>query len=65
MANPLKSKDPQISTKRTAQEWCDRGNAILAGQIPMEHGKNAGQFMYREDVRWIVRNGRPSLEPAA
>ncbi len=60
--NRLAKSEAPPRIKRTPQEWCDRGNDILAGRIPMEHGKNAGQFMRRDDVRWVVRNNVPTLE---
>lgn len=39
----------ETPVKRTAHEWCDRGNQLLA-----EMGRN--------DVHWIVRDGRVSIE---
>lgn len=50
--------------KRTAQEWCDYGNAYLRGERPAEHGKQAGTYLYppRREVHWIVRNGHPVIE---
>jgi hypothetical protein len=57
IGNPLKI----VETKRpkmTAQEWCDRGNRILAGIDPMTEGKCAGEYMRRDDVCWFVENGR-------
>jgi len=64
--NPLKKRtEEQAQPKRSAQDWCDRGNALLAGLIPFEHGKQfAGTYQSppRTDVRWVVRNGRPVIE---
>jgi hypothetical protein len=48
------------ATKRTAQDWADRGNRILAGHEPLKDGS----FMYRNDVRWVVRDGRCTIEMA-
>lgn len=39
----------EAPTKRTAQEWCEHGNAYCA-QI----GRN--------DVHWVIRNGKPNIE---
>jgi hypothetical protein len=58
--NPLKveTKKPKLS----AQEWCDRGNRILAGIEPMTKGKFAGEYMHRTDIRWVVVNNHPAIE---
>lgn len=46
-ANPLRNTAQTV--KRTPHEWCDRGNQLLA-----EMGRN--------DVHWIVRDGRVAIE---
>lgn len=58
--NPLKveTRKPKLS----AQEWCDRGNRILAGIEPMTGKNHAGEYMRRDDVRWVVKNGRCVIE---
>jgi hypothetical protein len=44
--------------KLTAQQWCDRGNAILAGTEPT----TKGEFLLpRHDVHWFVENGRATI----
>jgi len=50
--------------KRSAQAWCDHGNAYLRGERPAEHGKLAGTFLSppRHDVHWVVRDGHPVIE---
>jgi hypothetical protein len=62
--NPLKSKADGATAKRSAQDWCDHGNAYLRGQRPAEHGKPGviGTCIERHDVRWVVRNGHPVIE---
>jgi hypothetical protein len=61
-ANPLKVVgDTPRPGQRTAQEWVDRGNAILAGIIPSDSKKFAGQYMFRDDVHWFLENGQPKI----
>jgi hypothetical protein len=61
-ANPLKMTETTPRPgKRTAQEWCDEGNARLAGLIPYTCKKYAGEFHVRDDVYWFVENGRPTI----
>ncbi len=46
------------ATKRTAQEWCDFGNAKLRGEVPtVKHHLDAPRY----DVHWFVQNGRPTI----
>jgi hypothetical protein len=52
-----KSESP---VTRSAQEWAERGNRILSGQEPMK----GDVYMYRNDVRWFVRDGRCAIEMA-
>lgn len=49
---------------RTAQEWCDHGNAYLWGDRAAEQGKLAGTYIDRRrtDVHWIVRDGQVRIE---
>jgi hypothetical protein len=58
MANPLALVEGANPRKRTAQDWADRGNRILTGHEPLKDGS----FMYRNDVRWVVRDGRCTIE---
>jgi hypothetical protein len=60
MTDRLNGETPRQS-KRTAQDWCDRGNAILAGIQPYECKKYAGEFHRRDDVCWFVENGKPTI----
>lgn len=53
MANPLALADKPH--KMTAQDWADRGNRILDGKEPRTKD---GSYMFRDDVRWVVRDGR-------
>lgn len=55
----------EAQPKRTAMEICDEGNERLAGRIPYTCKKYAGQFHRRDDIRWVVRDGQPTLERAA
>ena len=49
--------------KRTAQEWCDIGNARLAGLTPYT-GKKFQGYAARDDIHWFVNsNGVPTLGP--
>lgn len=56
MANPL-AIVPQRPRGRTAQEWCDIGNARLAGREPYSDG----EYRPRSDIYWVVENGRPTI----
>jgi hypothetical protein len=60
------AKSETQQPKRSAQEWCDYGNAYIRGQRPAEHGKPGVIGTYigrpRHDVRWVVRNGHPVIE---
>jgi hypothetical protein len=50
-----KSEAPQ---KLSAQQWCDRGNAVLAGT----EATTKGEYLPpRNDVHWFVENGRPTI----
>lgn len=60
--NPIKQRIPESKPKLSAQEWCDRGNRILAGIEPMTEGKHAGEYMRRTDVHWVLRDGRCVIE---
>jgi hypothetical protein len=63
--NRLAKSETQTRPKMSAQDWADRGNRILDGQEPMTCKKHAGQFMRRDDVRWVVRDGRCVIERIA
>ena len=66
--NPLKKAAEAGSAPRvTPQERCDELNAYLRGERPAEYGDHAGKYLYppRTDVRWIVHNGRPTIESVA
>jgi hypothetical protein len=58
--NRLAKSEAQTRQKMSAQDWADRGNRILAGHEPLKDGS----FMYRNDVRWVVRDGRCAIEMA-
>jgi hypothetical protein len=46
-------------TKRTQQEWIERGNRILWGQEPT----SKGEFLPpRTDLEWVCRNGSYAIE---
>jgi hypothetical protein len=68
MANPLKVVEPR-RVEMSPQDWCDRGNALLAGQIPFEHDSMNGKQKFagtyqsppRHDVHWFLLNGRPTI----
>jgi hypothetical protein len=55
------AKSETRHAKRSAQEICDEGNARLAGILPYTCKKYAGQFHVRDDVRWFIENGRPTI----
>lgn len=58
-ANPLTDRLAKAApVRRTAQEWCDRGNAILAGVEPTTKGEYDPP---RNDVHWFVQDGRPTI----
>lgn len=60
MANPISG---EVRTPRkSAQQICDEGNLRLAGLAPYTCKKYAGQYHRRDDIRWVVRDGRPTLE---
>jgi hypothetical protein len=59
--NPLAGAMKSRGVKRSAQEWRDHGNQMLAGMIPDSNG----DFIRRNDVRWVVRDGQPCIEWAA
>lgn len=61
MANPLALVETPKS-KMTAEDWAERGNRILAGIDPYTCKKYAGEYHRRDDVRWVVRNGRCVIE---
>jgi hypothetical protein len=44
--------------KRSPQEWCDRGNALLAGTEPTTKGEYPKP---RTDVEWKVWDGRVTI----
>lgn len=44
------------------QEVCEQGSLRLAGLAPYTCKKYAGQFHRRDDIRWVIRDGRPTLE---
>ena len=53
--NPLKTVQ---QSHRTASEWCDRGNNLLAGT----EATTKGEFLYpRRDIYWFVENNRPTI----
>jgi hypothetical protein len=56
--NPLLTGKTPL-TKRTTQEWIDRGNRILWGQEPT----SKGDFLPpRLDLEWVCRNGSYAIE---
>jgi hypothetical protein len=59
--NRLAKSDLARQPKLTAQEWCDIGNQRLAGVVPYECKKYAGELHRRDDVYWFVENGRPTI----
>ena len=64
MARRTHDEDPH--PKRTAQEWCDYGNAKLAGEIPSCSGDDCSNAYRAKEslppMRWVVRNGVPVPE---
>lgn len=43
----------------SAQQWADRGNALLAGTLATSKGD---YLTPRADVRWVVRDGKCVIE---
>jgi hypothetical protein len=58
MTDRLNNGGAAKQPKRSAQEWCDIGNARLRGEIPYDKD---GQYHPRHDIYWLVENGSPKL----
>ena len=48
----------EAPSRRTPEEWVEHGNQMLAGII----ATSKGDYLKRNDVRWVLRDGQPVLD---